>query len=1077
MVRQQAVKRCVCFRSSVPRFPLLANSGIWEGGLKEQAERKQRGGETRQEPSEEDANTLERSAGICLLALHSLGNTSGEAVLALCVFVPNMLAVQCSWYSSRGQLAVSSLSKTNALSEKKALLMLGNNNDHFHWLNGRETEGGRDDKSEGGDGLKDWRGSDHCSGLVAFNFTSRKELWSHYGKVALDAAEMGLPSFQCVLLFVVYSFSPPSPQERGAGLSKKEKGPEESGDLSRATMMSVDMTNRNGPAATPPTSLSLRSSHNQLLSSDVIKQGSATPPKCRKKYALTSIQAAMGLGEAAPSSSSSSPSPPPPSSPSHSITPNNPKLAKNGMNQLRKAGQDHNKNTASPDLTDLLSENTAEDVNVNTTELDDSQTLTNNDREDDVIEVDVELHSDTNTGAEPEQITESDIDCNINTTVELNVNDNTTVLSFELNIEAEESDDISILSEKEIMSKIQIEEDGDEVVVEEHEDEENKPLLMIKSESPLTNLHSTFKLLKSGKDSPVPPPPSPPKQPSPEDTPLLSVASRSSSSSPETKKDRRTGAKTDCALNRIQNLNPSDEELSWTTLSQESNSPEETDIWSEQSFQTDPDLPPGWKKITDMAGIYYWHIPTGTTQWERPATHPAPPEQTESQALGEHTVSTQRKHSLGSLSPSSTPDHESCQAEVFFRGSTRSGSTTSDSSVEPLPTHEPTLTTCGFVNSCYFGMPDPECLSQHLEDEDKDLQAATVNPDPSLKEFEGATLRYASLKLRNRPTVEEEESGNVNGDPATKCFAVRSLGWVEMAEEDLAPGKSSVAVNNCIRQLSYCKNDIRDTVGIWGEGKDMYLVLENNMLNLVDPMDRSVLHSQPIASIRVWGVGRDNGRAVGIPQLQHREEEEEEEVVGKRGGERGFGKKEGNEAARGGAEFPTPKTELVQKFQVLYLGMLPVARPIGMDILNGAIDSLIGSSNREDWTPVALNVADATVTISKEEDEEEVLVECRVRFLSFMGVGRNVHTFAFIMDAGGHRFDCHIFWCEPNAGNVSEAVQAACMLRYQKCLVARPPSQKACGTSPPGDSVSRRVSTSVKRGVLSLIDTLKQKRP
>lgn len=38
-----------------------------------------------------------------------------------------------------------------------------------------------------------------------------------------------------------------------------------------------------------------------------------------------------------------------------------------------------------------------------------------------------------------------------------------------------------------------------------------------------------------------------------------------------------------------------------------------------------------------------------------------------------------------------------------------------------------------------------------------------------------------------------------------------------------------------------------------------------------------------------------------------------------------------------------------------------------MDILNGAIDSLIGSSNKEDWTPVALNVADATVTISKEK--------------------------------------------------------------------------------------------------------------
>lgn len=62
------------------------------------------------------------------------------------------------------------------------------------------------------------------------------------------------------------------------------------------------------------------------------------------------------------------------------------------------------------------------------------------------------------------------------------------------------------------------------------------------------------------------------------------------------------------------------------------------------------------------------------------------------------------------------------------------------------------------------------------------------------------------------------------------------------------------------------------------------------------------------------------------------------------------------------------------------------------------------------------------------QDEEEVLVECRVRFLSFMGVGHDVRTFAFIMDAGGHRYDCHVFWCEPNAGNVSEAVQAACMV-------------------------------------------------
>lgn len=75
------------------------------------------------------------------------------------------------------------------------------------------------------------------------------------------------------------------------------------------------------------------------------------------------------------------------------------------------------------------------------------------------------------------------------------------------------------------------------------------------------------------------------------------------------------------------------------------------DIWSEQSFQTDPDLPPGWKKITDMAGIYYWHIPTGTTQWERPATYPAQPGEMESKDSDDHPTSTPQ-HTLGSLSPS-----------------------------------------------------------------------------------------------------------------------------------------------------------------------------------------------------------------------------------------------------------------------------------------------------------------------------------------------------------------------------------------------------------------------------------------
>lgn len=714
-----------------------------------------------------------------------------------------------------------------------------------------------------------------------------------------------------------------------------------------ASSGTTDIANRNSPA-TPPNTLNLRSSHNELLNAE-IKHSDAknsTPPKCRKKYALTNIQAAMGLSD-------------PAVQPLLGNGSANIKLVKNGENQLRKAAeqgqQDPNKNLSPAAVINLTSEK-----------------LEGKD-----------LHPQESSGCEilPSQPRRTK-----------------SFLNYYADLET---------SARELGQNL-------------------GPCQGVGEEKAQPGPGQAPVVIGNG--DLVPQKPNKP-QSSPEDGQVATV-----SSSPETKKDHpKTGAKTDCALHRIQNLAPSDEESSWTTLSQDSaspSSPDETDIWSDHSFQTDPDLPPGWKRVSDIAGTYYWHIPTGTTQWERPVSIPA-------------DLHGSRKGSLSSVTPSPTPENE-------------------------------------------------------------DLHAATVNPDPSLKEFEGATLRYASLKLRNAPHADDDDSCSINSDPEAKCFAVRSLGWVEMAEEDLAPGKSSVAVNNCIRQLSYCKNDIRDTVGIWGEGKDMYLILENDMLSLVDPMDRSVLHSQPIVSIRVWGVGRDNGRdfayvardkdtrilkchvfrcdtpAKAIATSLH-------EICSKIMAERKNAKALACSSLQERTnmsldvplqvDFPTPKTELVQKFHVQYLGMLPVDRPVGMDTLNSAIENLMTSSSKEDWPSVNMNVADATVTVISEKNEEEILVECRVRFLSFMGVGKDVHTFAFIMDTGNQRFECHVFWCEPNAASVSEAVQAACMLRYQKCLVARPPSQKVRPPPPPADSVTRRVTTNVKRGVLSLIDTLKQKRP
>lgn len=49
---------------------------------------------------------------------------------------------------------------------------------------------------------------------------------------------------------------------------------------------------------------------------------------------------------------------------------------------------------------------------------------------------------------------------------------------------------------------------------------------------------------------------------------------------------------------------------------------------------------------------------------------------------------------------------------------------------------------------------------------------------------------------------------------------------------------------------------------IFFQGKDLFMDLDEGALKLIDPENLTVLNTQPIHTIRVWGVGRDNGRYV-----------------------------------------------------------------------------------------------------------------------------------------------------------------------------------------------------------------------
>ncbi|KAG9468858.1 hypothetical protein GDO78_021811 [Eleutherodactylus coqui] len=470
----------------------------------------------------------------------------------------------------------------------------------------------------------------------------------------------------------------------------------------------------------------------------------------------------------------------------------------------------------------------------------------------------------------------------------------------------------------------------------------------------------------------------------------------------------------------MRNTGGSDEDSSWATLSQGSpsyGSPDDTDcFWPRNTLDTDSDLPSGWMRVQDTSGTYYWHVPTGTTQWEPPSD-------------------------LGSGEP-----------RMY----------------SPSTAHTPTE-----------------------EEEEEESQEETSDGDHH--ETDDVTCHINTLNLSLVQPSEEEKGPLLIYDSGPQKFPVCSLGWVEMTEEDLAPGRSSVAVNSCIRQLSLHNQSLT-------QGKDMLLVLDDDSLKLYDSSGQTLLHSQPIVSIRVWGVGRDDGRdfayvardkltqllkchvfrcempakaiATGLHSVCSR-------IMAERRTTRSLMDSLFMDQSRlvdvpFQVEFPAPKNELVQRFQVFYLGSVCVSKPVGMEVVNNTLQTAL-STDRASWIPVTVNVASATVTVLHQQTEETIS-ECRVRFLSFMGVGRDIHTFAFIMAEAPGIFICHMFWCEPNAAHLSEAVQAACMLRYQKCLDARPQTV-SCLPTPPADSVARRVGSSVRRGVQSLLGTFKTKRP
>ena len=139
-----------------------------------------------------------------------------------------------------------------------------------------------------------------------------------------------------------------------------------------------------------------------------------------------------------------------------------------------------------------------------------------------------------------------------------------------------------------------------------------------------------------------------------------------------------------------------------------------------------------------------------------------------------------------------------------------------------------------------------------------------------------------------------------------------------------------------------------------------------------------------------------------------------------------------------------------------YVGSTQVRRPSGMETLNDAIDQMVSQVPTDQWREVNVAVAPSVVTVTdaevrvpksfpsssslndfcyRQKDEEKIIVESRVRFLSFLGIGRQVEHCGFIVHTANDVYIAHVLYCHPSSGAICKTIEAACKVTWTLSVV------------------------------------------
>jgi len=348
-----------------------------------------------------------------------------------------------------------------------------------------------------------------------------------------------------------------------------------------------------------------------------------------------------------------------------------------------------------------------------------------------------------------------------------------------------------------------------------------------------------------------------------------------------------------------------------------------------------------------------------------------------------------------------------------------------------------------------YNMPDGLCSSKTESDSDSLIFNSV---DSSLADLESAAFRYASLAFSNDDSVSDSSSKWAGESDSGCMFSVRSLGWLPIDNFSSDPETSSADVNACIRHLSRSHGQIMDGIGAWGDGKNLLLLIENEFLKLLDPLNQTILQTQPIKQIRIWGVGHDSvhdfayvakdpgskkykchvfrcdASAKAIARELHQVCENLSFKHKKQMATEDDAEKEKLAMT---TPIPVPKSDPGQLFSVMYLGNKEVTSENGINTIKNVIRDVTTDGSALCVECTAKLTSNALVLTSNENNE--VLVDCRMRCLSFMGIGDDISLFAFI-SVVANVATCHVLQCNPNAVKFALSVQEACVLRYQKAV-------------------------------------------